>query len=56
LIIDFDDSRRKFDEFVRDFLVYYSDKDSNFKRIFFEFVKEKNAEKLFLIDKFQESI
>jgi len=56
LIIDFDDSRRKFDEFVRDFLVYYSNKDRNFKKAFFGFVEERNAEKLFLIDKFRKNI
>ncbi|MEM5844131.1 MAG: site-specific integrase [Candidatus Aenigmatarchaeota archaeon] len=50
IMLEVDEERRKLNEFLRDFLVYYAEKDKNFKKIFTQFVKERNAESLFRID------
>lgn len=35
--------------FMREFLVYYSDEDKNFKKAFKQFVKERDYENVFKI-------
>jgi integrase/ribosomal protein L40E len=51
IMIEIDEYRKKFDEMLKDFLVYYAEKDKNFKKVFVQFVKEKKAEDLFLTDR-----
>ncbi|MEM5782539.1 MAG: site-specific integrase [Candidatus Aenigmatarchaeota archaeon] len=46
-VIESDERRRKFEEFLVDFLNYYATKDKNFKKIFVKFVKEKDVKDLF---------
>lgn len=47
IMFEIDEHRKKFDEFLKDFLVYYAEKDKSFKKAFAQFVKERKAEDLF---------
>jgi integrase/recombinase XerD len=51
LILEVEEHKRKLNEFLRDFLVYYAEKDPRFKKAFVEFVEQRNAFDLFGIDK-----
>lgn len=48
IMIEIDEYRRKFDDLLKDFLIYYAEKDKNFKKVFVQFIKERKAEELFL--------
>ena len=50
-VIKIDNKIRKFDEFLRDFFVYYANKDKKFKEIFLEFIHGSNSENIFSLDK-----
>jgi ribosomal protein L40E len=50
IMVEVEEEKRKLNEFMRDFLVYYAEKDPKFKKIFVEFVKQRNAFDLFGIE------
>ncbi|MEM4819060.1 MAG: tyrosine-type recombinase/integrase [Nanopusillaceae archaeon] len=47
IILELDEQRKKFEELIRDFLIFYAEKDKNFRKIFTHFIKEKKIESLF---------
>ncbi|MEM5883072.1 MAG: tyrosine-type recombinase/integrase, partial [Candidatus Aenigmatarchaeota archaeon] len=47
VMLEIDEQRRKLNELLRDFLVYYAEKDKDFKKVLIQFIKERNAEDLF---------
>lgn len=47
LVLELDEQMKKFEELLRDFLVYYAEKDKNFKKVFLQFIKERNAQEFF---------
>ncbi|MEM5821387.1 MAG: hypothetical protein QXP34_03655, partial [Candidatus Aenigmatarchaeota archaeon] len=47
IILELDEQRKKFEELIRDFLIFYAEKDKNFRKIFTHFIKEKKIENLF---------
>jgi integrase/ribosomal protein L40E len=50
VMIEVEEEKKKLNEFLRDFLVYYAEKNPSFKKAFIEFVKMRNAFDLFGID------
>jgi integrase/ribosomal protein L40E len=46
-MLEVEDQRKQLDEFLRDFLLFYSQQDPKFKKAFVKFVKERKAESLF---------
>lgn len=50
-VIKLDNKIRKFDGLLRDFFVYYANKDKKFKEIFLEFIHGSNSENIFSLDK-----
>jgi hypothetical protein len=49
-MIEVEEEKKKLNEFLRDFLVYYAEKNPSFKKAFIEFVKMRNAFDLFGIE------
>jgi len=47
IVLELDEQRKRFEELLRDFLVYYAEKDKNFKKVLVQFIKERKAEDLF---------
>jgi integrase/ribosomal protein L40E len=47
VMLELEDQRKQLDEFLKDFLLFYSQQDPKFKKAFVRFVKEKRAEGLF---------
>jgi integrase/ribosomal protein L40E len=47
VMLEIDSKRKEFDDFMKEFLTYYADVDKNFKKVFKQFVKERNFEHLF---------
>jgi len=47
IVLELDEQRKRFEELLRDFLVYYAEKDKNFKKVLVQFIKERKAENLF---------
>ncbi len=48
-MLEQDEKRKEFDNFMKEFLIYYAEMDKNFKKAFRQFVKEKNYEELFTV-------
>jgi integrase/ribosomal protein L40E len=47
VMLEIEKQRKQLDEFLRDFLLFYSQQDPKFKKAFVKFVKERKAESLF---------
>jgi len=47
IVLELDEQRKRFEELLRDFLVYYAEKDKDFKKVLVQFIKERNVEDLF---------
>jgi integrase/recombinase XerD len=47
VMLEIEDKRKRLDDFLKDFLLFYSQQDPKFKKVFVDFVKERKAESLF---------
>lgn len=47
-MLEVDSKRKEFDNFMKEFLVYYAEIDKSFKKTFRQFVKERNYDYLFV--------
>ena len=51
IMLEMEEQRQRIEDFVKEFFVFYANKDSKFKKALYEFVKEKKAFDLFEMEK-----